>query len=164
MKKACRAMDDAFALEVLDMGIIEQKLSIWIADLLEVVESGSEQHCALIARCGEGCARRKGVFAAMDALREQAKGCTTKEDYATFLCKSLHLDAVIDDEGIVLRLHKTACSCPMYPAVQSPMLCECTRGHERSSWSRFFGKEIDVRIEESFLRGGNDCVVKLIMR
>ena len=146
------------------MGIIEQKLTTWVSDLLETAEDDSEQHCALIARCGENCARRQGVFAAMDALREQAKGCTTKEDYATFLHENLHLDAIADEEGIVLRLHKTGCSCPMYPAVQSPTLCECTRGHELSSWSRFFGKEIDARIVESFLRGGNDCVIKLIVK
>lgn len=43
------------------------------------------------------------------------------------------------------------------------MMCECTRGHEKAMWSIFFGKPVDVEIVESFLRGGNDCVIKILV-
>ena len=38
-----------------------------------------------------------------------------------------------------------------------------SRGHEVAVWSAFFGKTVDIEIVESHLRGGKDCVIKIIV-
>ncbi len=47
--------------------------------------------------------------------------------------------------------------------VKNPMLCNCILGHEKAMWSIVFGKQVDAKIVESFLRGGKDCVIKIIV-
>ena len=42
-------------------------------------------------------------------------------------------------------------------------LCYCTQGHEKSMWREFFGREIEAQMIETILRGGDDCIVKLII-
>lgn len=51
----------------------------------------------------------------------------------------------------------------MSPEVRSPMLCNGTLGHEKAMWSIIFGKQVDAEIIDSFQRGGNDCVVKILL-
>lgn len=69
------------------------------------------------------------------------------------------------EDGIVIHLGKEKCSCPIAAAISknADMLCECTRGHEKTIWSTFFDKPVEVEIVESFLRGGKDCVIKIII-
>ncbi len=64
-----------------------------------------------------------------------------------------------------MRLGKQECSCPLAPDIKrnADMLCECTRGSDKATWSVFFGKPVDVEIVESFLRGGKDCVIKILV-
>lgn len=57
-------------------------------------------------------------------------------------------------DGIVMRLGKKSCTCPIASTINESkeMLCHCTCGHE---------KAVDIEIVESFLRGGTDCVIKI---
>lgn len=68
------------------------------------------------------------------------------------------------EDGIVMHLGKTECSCPMTMDLSqnTDMLCECTKDHEKAVWSAFFGRPVEVEIVESFLRRGDDCVIKII--
>lgn len=72
-------------------------------------------------------------------------------------------DGQAQRDGIILRLNKFRCSCPMAPEVAGAALCHCTRGHEKACRSRAFGKPVEVEIAESWLRGGYDCAIKLKM-
>ncbi len=65
--------------------------------------------------------------------------------------------------GIIIHYGKQSCTYPMSLTVKNPMLCNCTLGHEKAMWSIVFGKQVDAKIVESFLRGGKDCVIKIIV-
>ena len=65
---------------------------------------------------------------------------------------------------MIMHLHKKECTCPMSSKLNMDKrrLCDCTKEHERLTWSEFFGKKLECKIVESFHRGGNDCVIELI--
>ena len=115
----------------------------------------------LIEQCGMECARENGHLEAMDKLRGMTSSLQSKADYLDFFRNSLHINAEEAEDGIILRLNKPRCTCPMAPQVAGPALCHCTQGHEKLCWSRAFGKPVDVEIVESWLRGGHDCLIKL---
>ena len=118
----------------------------------------------MIECCGKGCAIRQNAEKAMLQLKESASNCKTLADYVAFLNDNLSMKATEVENGIVLHLGKEKCSCPIATeiSINKEMLCECTAGHEKAMWSVFFGKPVGVEIVESFLRGGKDCVLKII--
>ena len=140
------------------------KTAEWIEDLLGAAkESNDLQAIKMIESCGKGCAFRKDAPASMEKLRQSASNCKTRSDYAEFLNELMPVQIDEDEDGIVMHLGKTECSCPVAKELtkNADMLCECTRGHEITTWSAFFGKPIEIEIVESILRGGQDCVIKI---
>ena len=136
----------------------------WVEDLLGAAKANpTQENISLIECCGAGCAKRQNAFEGMETLRKQASNCKTRSDYATFLRQVIPVQIEEVDDGIVMRLGKTGCTCPMASEIHAngEMLCHCTCGHEKAAWSVFFGKSVDVEIVESFLRGGKDCVIKI---
>ena len=136
----------------------------WINDLLkEISRSGNDELKSILRGCGRACAVRRGFLSGMTALRKAASDCKTREDYVGFLQSHLPGCKVEEDDGIVIHLNKTQCGCPMHPRVHNPALCECTAGNNQATWSEFFGHDVRVEVIESFLRGGNDCVLKIFI-
>lgn len=137
------------------------KTSQWIEDLLGAAKASGNTE--LVQYCGKGCAMRKNAPASMEQLRQAAAHCKTRADYAKFLDELMPVRIEAVEDGIVMYLGKTECSCPMAKELtkNTDMLCECTRGHEILTWSTFFGKPVDIEIVESILRGGKDCVIKI---
>lgn len=116
-----------------------------------------------LEQCGRDCANVKGALNGVRKLQELAMNCRTISDYAAFFRDTLHINALEEPDGIVLRLGKVQCSCPHTPLYGNSMQCYCTRGHEVAVWSEFFDHPVDVEILESHLRGGKDCVIKIII-
>lgn len=136
--------------------------TLWIKDLLKAVEERpSPEAIQLIELCGRYCSIRKGHAEGMDKLREAASWCKTRSDYTQFLKEHISEKVTADHDGILIPLGKRECTCPMAKDVQSPMLCCCTQGSNKETWRRFFGKEVKVEMVETFMRGGNDCVIKI---
>lgn len=138
----------------------------WIEDLLGAAKQKNDlESIRMIECCGKGCAARKGAEKSIVRLKAAASNCTTRADYVTFLNGALPITVIEAEDGIIMHLGKEKCSCPMAAELSknTDMLCECTRGHEIAVWSTFFGKPVDVMIEESLLRGGNDCVLKILV-
>ena len=141
------------------------KCSEWIEDMLGAVkETNDPAAVRLVECCGRGCARRKKAEEVILQLKDAASNCKTRADYAAFLNNAMPITVAEAEDGIILHLGKTECSCTMAKNLSqnSDMLCECTSGHEKAVWSALFGKPVEVEIVESFLRGGNDCVLKII--
>lgn len=109
---------------------------------------------------GLACGERHGHTAGILRLRETTEGCETLADYVRFLEKHM-VGIERAEDGFVLHLGKTACTCPMAPEVAGPALCHCTCGREKAMWSAFFGRPVKTEIVESILRGGSDCVVRV---
>ena len=110
---------------------------------------------------GRACADKNNAIDGIRQLRTAAANCQTKSDYVAFFRDKLNLQAVEADDGIILHLGKQQCTCPLFPKIQTPMLCRCTQAHEEYVWSEFFGEPVQVEIVESFQRGGKDCVIMI---
>ena len=140
------------------------KCAEWVEDMLGVVkEFENPDAVCMIEDCGKKCAERKSAVSHMAQLKAAAADCKTRSDYVEFLNQHMPVHIEEAEDGIVMHLGKTECSCPMAKELShnTEMLCECTRGHEKAVWSAFFGKPVEVKIVESILRGGNDCVTKI---
>ena len=135
----------------------EKMESGWINSLLGNADAGS---VPLIKSCGRYCAERNGHLKGAEGMKNEARKCSTAGERARFL-SSLGLDASAENDCVVLRFHKSGCTCPMYPNVNVPDLCHCTEGHEEALWGEVFGVRTEAEIVESFLRGGKDCIVRL---
>ena len=137
----------------------------WIEDMLGAAkEASSPAAVRMIACCGEGCAKRKNAEDGILQLKAAASKCKTRADYAAFLNEVMPVAIKEAEDGMIVVLGKEKCSCPMAAEISknADMLCECTRGHEKAVWSSFFGRPVEVEIVESFLRGGNDCILKIL--
>ena len=136
----------------------------WVKDLLNAAESNPTQDAiSLIENCGRACSRRKGHAQGMEKLREAASWCKSKADYVKFLKENMLETVTEEEDGIRIPLGKTGCTCPMAKDIRSPMLCCCTQGSNKETWSIFFGRDVRVEMVETFMRGGNDCVIKIYM-
>ena len=140
------------------------KQSEWINCLLtETEKNPTEDKIFQIECCGKGCAEQNGHLTSAKALTEAAKGCKNRSDYIAFMRSNFPFKVEEAPDGIIIYYGKEKCTCPMSPEVKSPMLCNCTLGHEKAMWSIVFGKRVDAEIIDSFQRGGNDCVVKILL-
>lgn len=148
------------------MGISMSKYTEWIEDVLDAAkQTQSPEAVKIIENCGKGCAVRQNAEEGILKLREMALNCKTRADYVAFLNGVMPIHITEAEDGIVMHLGKEKCSCPMISELSSntDMLCECTRGHEKAVWSAFFGITVEVEIVESHLRGGTDCVIKILI-
>jgi predicted hydrocarbon binding protein len=140
--------------------------AVWIDDLLGAVKEDSSQNATkLIESCGKGCLARRGASEFITGLREAASDCRSRADFVSFLNGKMPMTFTEDADGIVIHMGKDKCGCKMAPELHNnaDALCNCTLGHEKAMWSEFFGKPIDVEIVETILRGGNDCVFKILV-
>ena len=136
----------------------------WIKDLLDAAESNpTAEAIALIEQCGRACSRRKGHAQGMTQLKEAASWCKTRSDYVRFLKENISDKVTEDADGIRIPLGKERCTCPMAEDIQSPMLCCCTQGSNKETWSELFGEDVRVEMVETFMRDGQDCVIKIYM-
>lgn len=137
----------------------------WINDCLEEFQKNpTPLAIQCLENCGHKCSKRNLFGEGSKQLRALAAHCKTRAEYVKFLTE--HIPSVTWKEvpdGIVFYLHKEHCGCPMWPHVTNPMLCHCSCGSNKETWSAFFGKPVEIEIVESFLRGGKDCVFKIII-
>ena len=138
--------------------------AIWIEDLLEEINRNpTPENIRLLDNCGKACAMHQNQMEGIKELKKSASHCKTRSDYIEFFNNTFPFEVIEDENGIILTLGKEECSCPMAPEVKSPALCNCTQGHEKAIWSEFFGKEVEIELIETLLRGGNDCIIKIFI-
>lgn len=140
--------------------------AVWIEDLLgEIKKNPTEENIKLIEACGKACAYHKDRVKLMEKLHKETTNCKTTSDYANFLKERLMLNVKEADDGIELHLGNKECPCELSSEIKnnSDALCYCTIGQNKLLWSTLFGKPVDIEIVESILRGGNDCVLKIIL-
>ena len=136
-------------------------------DTVEYLKRAKENPCDEnihdLEKCGAECAAKSGMLDAFKKMKVAAKGCQSLSDYVRFL--NGYLQGMVNFEeapdGIVMHLNKKQCSCPLYPKVSDGLLCHCTCGNAKVTWSEFFGEPVKTEIIESHLRGGKDCVIKI---
>lgn len=140
--------------------------AVWIDDLLGAVkENPSTKTIHLIESCGKSCASRRNVPGIMAQLREDASQCKTRTEILVFLSERLPLTFDETADGFITHLGNDKCNCTMAPEISNnaDALCSCTLGFQRAMWSEFFGRPVEAEIVETVLRGGNECVFKIIV-
>ena len=140
--------------------------AIWIEDLLgEIKKNPSEENIKLIEGCGRACAHHKDRVKGMEMLHQQLEDNDSRSYYTSFLKEKLNLNVEEVDDGILLHLGNKECPCELTHDIENNLdaLCYCTQGQNKLLWSTLFGKQVDIEIVESILRGGNDCVLKIII-
>ncbi len=136
----------------------------WIEDLLGAARDKTDPCAAsLMECCGKCCAARHNIIDGIILLRDTSSYCKSRSDYVEFLNKSMSLTVTESADGIIIHFGKTRCTCEAAEEISKnkDMLCECSKEHEKTVWSAFFGRPVDVEIVESILRGGRDCVLKI---
>ena len=140
--------------------------AVWIDDLLgEVKKNPTDENIRLIECCGNACAYHKDRVKLMEQLHEEIGECKTNSDYANILREKLYLNVKEAEDGIILYLGNDECPCEIASGLKknADALCYCTVGQNKLLWSTLFKKSVDIEIIESILRGGNDCVLKIVM-
>lgn len=140
--------------------------NIWIEDLLgEVKNNPTRENIKLIESCGRACAYHKDRVNKMQQLHKQTINLKTTSEYCEFLKEKLKLNVKEVEDGIILYLGNDECPCELASGLKNNLdaLCYCTQGQNKLLWSTLFGKKVDIEIVESILRGGNDCILKIII-
>lgn len=136
----------------------------WINDLLSnAAKNPNATAEELIAGCGRGCAIRRGAIEGTLKLKAAAVHCQTKSDYVSFLNGAIPAKFSETSDGIIFNLGNKQCNCPMSAKVKTPMLCNCTKSFNETTWSEFFGRPVKVSLIEGILTGGEDCAFKIML-
>lgn len=141
--------------------------AVWIDDLLGAVKEDSSLNAIkLIESCGRSCAMRNNVLTLMVQLRDDILQCKNRTEIVEFLSRRLPMIAFIETtDGIIVHTVKDKCNCKMASEIfnNRETLCNCTLGWQKAMWSELFGKQVDVEIVGTILRGGSECVFKIMI-
>jgi 7,8-dihydropterin-6-yl-methyl-4-(beta-D-ribofuranosyl)aminobenzene 5'-phosphate synthase len=117
---------------------------------------GPEEFSKTIQKLGRECS--KGIKMISD--------CKGKPDeYFEKLKKRWNEDSFWDKEKGVITIasaERTECTCPLIDTKKMPgYVCDCSLGWQKQTFETVLGKKVDVKIEESLLRGERRCVFKV---
>lgn len=138
------------------------ELSDWFKGFEEgIARLQPEQRSAFFAECGRHCVNG-GTLSVYKKLFEDAQG-----DMDLFFQMANGLPGVraeVVEKGRVYCLVFLECTCDLREKgyVTTPLLCECSRQSVlyslRSLWK---GRDFDVALRHSILRGGQDCEMRI---
>ena len=87
------------------------------------------------------------------------------EGYLKMLKESWHEDSVYDKENGIITVaseDRTECFCPMIDTHKvSDAVCNCSLGWQKQTYETVLGKQVDVKIKESLIRGGKKCIFEV---
>ena len=74
-------------------------------------------------------------------------------------------DASVDPESGIITIaseKRTACFCPLIDTEQvSEQVCNCSLGWQQQTFETLTGKEVEVALKESVIRGGERCTFEI---
>ena len=133
------------------IGFIQERM----ATLIESANNELDQKklISLLEHMGRQCAQSNRQKA------EQYKGNLNGylKNIAPYVDKAEHDEAkgTIKIVGVV----NNSCFCPFVDTSKMPEeFCNCTKGWQKETYETIIGKPVEVKIDESVLRGSNRCV------
>lgn len=129
----------------------------WMADLFDAIDSELDQETKvrIMAGTGRGCFRR---FEFKRKIAELGKGSVDN------LLAAYKKNFEVWREGDLVHIRygevNKKCYCPAaryHPAKPNDIHCECTRATHQAIFETALERSIDVRVVESFRRGGKTC-------
>jgi len=126
----------------------------WIANLIKNMERhlNEKQRTKLLEECGRACAKRH-------AQKEALKFKGDLDGWLGTMKKWVGTDNVQRDMSYV-RVMYSKCFCPLVqdaPPLMSETYCNCSRGWLREVFETVMEKPIEVKLEDSIMKGGKQC-------
>lgn len=128
---------------------------IWVRNILTTIENECSEELAeqIMAGCGENCPFSHMPDDEILELKEQSSG---EEELMELLGKHWRLQ----QEGEKYYIVFDRCFCPMVmedTSSVSPVLCYCTLGSLKKKFKLALGRDVDVTMETTVLRGDPRC-------
>ena len=90
------------------------------------------------------------------------------DKYVDFMKNSWHEDITYDKENGVITVigsERPDCFCPLIDTKKTPAyVCDCSIGWQKQTYKTVLGKDVEVEILESVLRGGKRCAMKIAIK
>ena len=127
-------------------------------DLMEILQSklSGDEFEAVIQALGRKCS---GHTEFIKTYRGNLDG------YLKELKRRWNEDSTVDREKGIITVssqERTECVCPLIDtAAVSDKVCNCSLGWQKQTFETVLGKPVDVKIQESIIRGGKRCTFEI---
>jgi predicted ArsR family transcriptional regulator len=128
------------------------------ADLMEILQAKLDENEfeAVIQALGRKCSGHVGFI-------KNYRG--DLDGYLKELKRRLNEDASVDPETGMITVasqERTECFCPLIDTeAVSDGVCNCSLGWQKQTFETILGKNVDVKIKESVIRGGKRCIFEI---
>jgi len=132
--------------------------------LIELESSGAEDLInGALKKCGQDCACRGNILDLATKTKSEIKDINDLKEVGAAVQR--YFGGVITpvENGFIAEFGDGKCVCPMVGQkyIESPLLCNCTKGYNEYLWSRFFDRPVNVEILSSALRAGDACRLRI---
>ena len=137
-----------------EMDFIKKRFAFLVQTMSETLDE--KTMCSIFEAIGRKCA--------MEFNNVIAPYKDNPEAFLESIQKQWVETAQYDKEAGILQIvdKSTSCTCPFVDKKLTPAaFCNCTIGWQKQAYETVFGKKVDVKIEESILRGGTRCKFKI---
>jgi hypothetical protein len=132
----------------------------WAADVVDGldVHADASVRSKILEACGRSCAH--SFQASIEKFKGDLEGflADAKENWGATVSLS-------DDKAELLYQGKpqAQCMCPLgqNPPMKSKSFCTCSNGWMKETFAMITGKEVDVELEKSIIRGDGQCAWRL---
>lgn len=126
----------------------------WVSNLIKNMDGHLNEgiKIKLMEECGRACAKRQ---AKKEALKFKGK----LDGWLTQMKKWIGKENVQKEEKCI-RIIYSKCYCPLVQDSQpllSDTYCNCSRGWLKENFEAVVGRPVEVKIEDSIMRGGKQC-------
>ena len=137
-----------------EMAQKQKFLHDWLSILMKNMDAQLDEDSKIkvLEECGRVCAQK----------HTKAEALKSKGDLDGWLnmMKKWVGSNNVQKEGNSVRVVYSKCFCPLVGGLEpllSKTFCNCSRGWLKENFETVVGKAVDVRLEDSIMRGGKEC-------
>jgi hypothetical protein len=136
---------------------------LWIHSVIRLMdeELAIEDMGRILERCGQGCAYGCGMIEKIQ--KAQMNYDKPDEVFKKLQSPDIFGDRIMKGEDCYYTICEQ-CFCPFVSENLSEIpasYCECTKGWTKTVFQTAFGRSVNVEIEQTILRGGECCRMKI---
>lgn len=139
----------------------------WTNTIVDELEKHGEIGKDILRSCGRGCFDLSGMADGVKGYEEEIKNITNINELAALLDKTIFNKYKVSVEGqnLLIDYGLNQCMCPivMDGEIKNSFMCNCSCGFTKELFSDIFGKEVEVEIVDSVLRGADSCKHQIIV-
>ena len=139
------------------LGFVKKRYTALMAILYE--QLGPEGFSVMIQKMGGDCSKSIQMIT-------DCKGDPDK--YFDIMKQRWQEDIRYDKEKGVVTIvgpERKECFCPLIDTQKTPAyVCDCSIGWQKQTYKTIFGKDVDVVLQESVLRGGKRCAFNVTIK